>query len=123
VLVGDSNLGQLYAFPLDATRTALDLTGYSGVADLVPDSAAERNQFLFGSGFGSVTDLEVGPDRRLYVVSIGRGTVCRIEGPEPGPAAVPALAAPALAALALALAAGGAAALLRSLRPPAGARR
>jgi glucose/arabinose dehydrogenase len=122
VLVGDNNLGQLYAFPLNAARTALDLTGFSGVADLVADSAAERNQFLFGSNFSSVTDLEIGPDGRLYVVSIGRGTVYRIDGPEPGPPAVPALARPALLSLALALAAGGAAALVRSRRTLARAR-
>jgi glucose/arabinose dehydrogenase len=111
VLVGDSNLGQLYAFPLDANRTALDLAGFSGVADLVADSATERDQFRIGSSFGSITDLELGPDRALYVVSIGRGTVYRIEGPEPGPPAVPALGGAALAALGLALAGAGAAAL------------
>lgn len=116
VLVGDSNFGQLYAFPLNAARTALDLAGYSGVADLVADSAGERNQFRLGSGFGSITDLELGPDRKLYVVSIGNGTVYRIEGPPPGPAAVPALAGPGLATLALALAGAGATALATARR-------
>jgi glucose/arabinose dehydrogenase len=120
VLVGDSNLGQLYAFPLDAGRTALDLTGASGVADLVADSAAERDQFRIGSGFGAITDLEIGPERALYVVSIARGTVYRIEGPPPGPPAVPALAGAALAALGLALAGAGAAALAGGRRARTG---
>jgi glucose/arabinose dehydrogenase len=117
LLVGDNNLGQLYSFPLDAGRTALDLAGFAGVADLVADSASERDQFRLGSGFGAITDLELGPDGALYVVSIERGTVFRIEGPPP----VPALHGAPLAALAAALAATGAAALAgRSRRARAG---
>jgi glucose/arabinose dehydrogenase len=108
LLVGDNNLGQLYAFPLDAGRTALDLAGFSGVADLVADSSAERDQFRIGFGFGAITDLELGPDRALYVVSITRGTVYRIAGPPPGPPEVPALSGAALAALVLLLAGAGA---------------
>lgn len=89
VIVGDANLGQLYAFPLNAGRTALDLTGFSGVADLVADSVSERNQFRIGSGFVSITDLEVGPDGNLYVVSIAQGTVWRIQGPARGVPGLP----------------------------------
>ena len=33
---------------------------------------------VFGSGFGGVTDLTVGPDGYLYVVSIGQGKIFRI---------------------------------------------
>ena len=113
-IVGDSNLGQLYAFPLNASRTAFDLTGYTGVSDLVADSTAERDQFRIGTGFGSITDLEVGPDRNLYVVSIAHGTVYRIEGPDPG-IPVPALPVAGIALLGLLL--GGAAAILLGRRP------
>ena len=32
----------------------------------------------FGTGFGCITDLEVGPDGLLYVVSLSEGTIYRI---------------------------------------------
>jgi len=104
VLVGDSNLGQLYAFPLNAGRTAFDLTAFMGVSDLVADSATERNQFRIGSSFGSITALEIGPDRNLYVVSIGNGTVYRIEGPDTGVIPAPALTVAGIVMLGLLLA-------------------
>ena len=116
-LVGDANFSRIYALPLNAARTAFDFTGFTGVADLVADSSAERDQFSIGSGFFSSTDLGLGPDRDLYVVSHGWGTVFRISGP----AAVPALGVPGLLLLALLL--GGAAAItlagLRAARDPA----
>ena len=115
MIVGDSNLGQLYVFPLNAGRTAFDLTGYTGVSDLVADNTAERDQFRIGSGFGSITDLEVGPDRNLYLVSLSHGTVYRIEGPDSG-IPVPALPVAGIALLGLLL--GGAAAIELG-RPPA----
>jgi aldose sugar dehydrogenase len=33
---------------------------------------------VFGQGFGGITDLTVGPDGYLYLVSIGQGKVFRI---------------------------------------------
>ncbi len=99
VIVGDSNLGQLYALPLNAARTAFDLAGFAGVSDLVADDANERNQFRIGSGFGSITDLTIGPDRNLYIVSISNGTVYRITGPR----AVPGLSPAGMGVLALLL--------------------
>jgi glucose/arabinose dehydrogenase len=106
-LVGDANLGQLYAFPLNGSRTAFNLAGFAGVSDLVADDANERNQFRIGSGFASITDLEIGPDHHLYLVSIGQGTVYRIQGPRPAPIPVPGLPAAGIATLGLLL--GGAA--------------
>ena len=102
--VGDANFSHIYALPLNANRTGFDLAGYSGVADLVADSAAERDQFSIASGFFSITDLVFGPDRHLYVVSHGWGTVFRISGP----AVAPALSPGSLGVLVLLL--GGAAA-------------
>jgi glucose/arabinose dehydrogenase len=83
VLVADSNNDALYAFPLNAQRKSLDLTGFSGVSDLVADNDGERDQFLFGSGFGRPTDLKIGPDGHLYVVAIADGAIYRVV-PEPG---------------------------------------
>jgi aldose sugar dehydrogenase len=88
-LVGDANFSQIAALPLNASRTGFDFSGYTGVADLVADSSAERDQFKIADGFFSITDLGFGPDRNLYVVSHGWGTVFRISGPAVAPALGP----------------------------------
>jgi aldose sugar dehydrogenase len=88
-LVGDANFSQIAALPLNASRTGFDFSGYTGVADLVADSSAERDQFKIADGFFSITDLVFGPDRHLYVVSHGWGTVFRISGPAVAPALGP----------------------------------
>jgi glucose/arabinose dehydrogenase len=80
-LVSDNNLGNIYALPLDPGRTGFALGG--DLADLVANDQAQADELLFASGFGPVTDLEVGPDGDLYAVDIGRGTVYRISGPRP----------------------------------------
>jgi hypothetical protein len=40
--------------------------------------APDMDEILFGHGFGGITDLTVGPDGYLYVVSIGQGKIFRI---------------------------------------------
>jgi len=75
-IVGDNNFGNLYLFPMNSSRNAFTLTG--GNADLVADSAAERDQYRLGNGWGVTTDIEVGPDGWLYVVDLANGTVRRI---------------------------------------------
>ncbi len=80
-LVGDANLGNIYGFPLNPGRTGFTLTG--GLADLVADSVAERNQVRIGQGFGAITDIEKGPDNHVYVVTIFPAGLYRIAGPEP----------------------------------------
>jgi glucose/arabinose dehydrogenase len=79
-LVGDNNLGQLYRFPLNGSRTAFDVAGVPGLADLVADDATERDALRFGQGFGVITDLEQGPDRHLYLVSLSQGAIYRVRG-------------------------------------------
>jgi glucose/arabinose dehydrogenase len=83
-IFGEVNLGQLYALPLDGARATFDFSGANGLGDRVADSSSERDQFRIGSGFGGITDVKVGPDQRLYVVSIYDGTIYRIDGPGPG---------------------------------------
>jgi glucose/arabinose dehydrogenase len=93
-LVGDNNNGQLYRLPLNASRSGfnfatVDPTGL--LTDLVADTTAERDLLKLGSGFGAITDLEIGPDGALYVVSIGNGAIYRIRAANstPTPSATP----------------------------------
>jgi aldose sugar dehydrogenase len=81
VLVGDVNTDDIYRLPLDAARTGFALASFPGLGDLVADDATERDRLLIGTGFGGVTDLEVGPDGDVYAVSIGNGNVYRISNP------------------------------------------
>jgi glucose/arabinose dehydrogenase len=111
VLVGDANFGRIHAFPLNAGRTALDVGAISGLADLVADSVAEVNASVLGTGFGSITDLEMGPDGHLYVVSLFPPNVFRVRGP----AVVPALPDGGVFAL-LALISAGALLAVRARR-------
>jgi glucose/arabinose dehydrogenase len=80
MLVGGVNFAEVYLLRLDASRTGFVLGG--GLADLVADSFAERDQIVFGSGFGAVTDIQIGPDGAAYVTSISDQTIYRIV-PEP----------------------------------------
>jgi len=83
VLVGDNNTGRLYLLRLNAARDGFVLGG--SLADLVADTGSEATQLAFGSDFGVITDLQVGPDGALYVTSLTQGTVYRI-APVPEPA-------------------------------------
>jgi hypothetical protein len=49
------------------------------VPDLVVDSEEEQSSIIFGSGFGSITDLVTGPDDGfLYVLSHENGIIYRV---------------------------------------------
>jgi glucose/arabinose dehydrogenase len=83
MLVGDILNGAIYRYDLDENRTALSLTGE--IADKVVDEPAENEGVTFASGFGGITDIKVGPDGHLYVLSFIDGTVFKIS-PEEGEA-------------------------------------
>jgi hypothetical protein len=74
VLAGDINNGNLYHFRVNATRDGFKFMSL-GLADLVADSDAELQEIILGTGFGGITDLKVGPDGLLYVLSFGLGKV------------------------------------------------
>ena len=68
MFVGDVNNGNLYHFNLDENRTQIILNGV--LADKVVNSKEELDSAILGQGFtGGITDLEVGEDGYLYVVS------------------------------------------------------
>jgi aldose sugar dehydrogenase len=54
----------------------LKLPGY--LKDKIAITTSELDGTIFGEGFGGITDIEVGPDGNLYVVSIGQGKIFRI---------------------------------------------
>ncbi len=75
MFVGDVNTGNLYYFKLNQNRDELVLNG--PLADKVANSLDELKSVVFGQGFGTITDLQVGPDGYLYVLTFG-GTLYRI---------------------------------------------
>ena len=77
LFVGDIKNGNLYRFRMNATRDGFTFTN-SGLSDLVADSDAEFQEVLLGKGFGGITDLKVGPDGLLYVLSFGLGKIFAI---------------------------------------------
>ena len=76
VMVGDFINGNLYVFPLNDDRTAFDLK--IPLDDLVANTDDTISQILFAKDFGGVTDIEVGPDGKIYVVSIMNGMIYQI---------------------------------------------
>jgi glucose/arabinose dehydrogenase len=75
--VGDINNGNLYRFKLNGMRNGFIFTGV-GLADRVADNNAELQETIIGEGFAGITDLKVGLDGRLYVVSFGEGKIYAI---------------------------------------------
>jgi aldose sugar dehydrogenase len=83
IFVGDFKGRNIYHFDLNENRTHLALE--DPLADRVVDTAEESQGILFGEGFGPITDLQIGPDGYLYVLSSrSNGTIYKIIpiGPE-----------------------------------------
>ena len=76
MFVSDIKYGRIYHFDLNEKRDGLILPGK--LADKVADSDEETSELIFGSGFGGITDMKVGPDGYLYVLSFGDGAIYKI---------------------------------------------
>ena len=76
MFVADVHKGNIYRFQLDEDREELRLWG--SLEDKIANTTSELKDVIFGEGFGGITDLEVGPDGYLYVVSFGQGKIFRI---------------------------------------------
>ncbi len=72
LFVGDFNNGNLYHFELNEDRTELMLEG--DLQDKVANDDKELYNVTFGAGFGGITDMEVGPDGYLYLLSLYEGS-------------------------------------------------
>ncbi|MBA3751160.1 MAG: PQQ-dependent sugar dehydrogenase, partial [Nitrosopumilus sp.] len=74
LFAGDINNGYLYRFALNDDRTGI-LINNSFVGDIESlsdnevDVPKESEPLIFGQGFGGITDIEVGPDGYLYILT------------------------------------------------------
>jgi aldose sugar dehydrogenase len=73
MFVGDFHNGYLYHFDLNKNRTGLVLN--NSLADKIADTPNElqKGGIIFGKRFGGITDIQVGPDGYLYVLSLYQG--------------------------------------------------
>ena len=79
MFVGDVHSGRLYHFKLNEERTDLILSeSLANTRVIETPNDPSLDEITFGEGFGGITDLEVGPDGYLYVVSIGQGKIFKI---------------------------------------------
>jgi plastocyanin len=74
MFVGDINNGNLYRFTLNEARDDIVINntyvgGAAALADKKVDNTVESIPVTFGQGFGGITDIQVGPDGYLYVLS------------------------------------------------------
>ena len=72
IFVGSVKNGVVYHFDLDDDRESLSLKG--DLSDSVLNRKDNATKIKFGENFGIITDLQVGPDGYLYIVSGNRGT-------------------------------------------------
>lgn len=78
MFVGDVHNGRIYHFDLTSDRKDLILPPLLASRVIEKPSSPGLSSIVFGQGFGGITDLEVGPDGSLYVVSIGLGSIFQI---------------------------------------------
>jgi glucose/arabinose dehydrogenase len=78
MFVSDVHNGHIYHFDLNKDRNELALPESLSSKFIASADTVDLDKILFGQGFGGITDLTVGPDGYLYVVSIGQGKVFRI---------------------------------------------
>ncbi|HTH21205.1 MAG TPA: PQQ-dependent sugar dehydrogenase, partial [Nitrososphaeraceae archaeon] len=78
MFVADVHNGRIYHFDLTSDRTHLVLPPPLAGKVIKNPRANGLDQIMFGEEFGGITDLKVGPDGYLYVVSVGLGKIFRI---------------------------------------------
>jgi aldose sugar dehydrogenase len=67
LFVADANTGHIYHFELNVNRSKLYLQG--SLRDQIAHDTEETNEIIFAQGFGRITDMQLGPDGNLYVLS------------------------------------------------------
>jgi glucose/arabinose dehydrogenase len=77
VFVGDCNNGNLYKFELNQDRTGIVLKD-PALVDNVVNIGESLEEITFGTGFDCITDIEIGPDGLMYIVSRAHDSIYRI---------------------------------------------
>jgi glucose/arabinose dehydrogenase len=80
------NGGSLYRLRLTSDRLKVDVSADPRLADRVADNLFRAQKFdgtesetlRIGTGFGTTPDIELGPDGKLYVVSITQNAIYRV---------------------------------------------
>jgi hypothetical protein len=78
IFVGSVHSSRIYHFNLNSERNDLVLTETTASRFIINSPTQIDQTIVFADDFGGITDLTVGPDGYLYVVSIGQGKVFRI---------------------------------------------
>jgi aldose sugar dehydrogenase len=79
MFVADAKFGNIYRFDLDENRTSLAI--YKSLADKTANNMEELERVIFGRGFGRITDMAIGADGYLYILTSNtddQGAVFRI---------------------------------------------
>jgi hypothetical protein len=81
--------GHLFHFNLTGNRRKIAVDD-PRLEDRVADNFAkfdiiESESLLIGRNFGTVTDIQTGPNGDLFVVSISKGAIYEIHSTRPGP--------------------------------------
>jgi glucose/arabinose dehydrogenase len=77
IFVGSATFnGNLYHFDVTNDREGLALEG--DLSDKIADEYEEASSIIFGKGFGVISDITVGPDGYMFIVSNTRGEIFRI---------------------------------------------
>jgi aldose sugar dehydrogenase len=76
ILVGTFNEGIVYHFDLNDDRKKILLDG--SLNDKVANNKEELQQVVFASGLGAISDIEIGQDGYLYILSISKGKIFKI---------------------------------------------
>ena len=73
-----STKGQIYHFDLNENRTGLSLPPV--LADKLVNTKNETQDVIFARGLGKITDIKVGPEGNLYILSgyFGKPPIFRI---------------------------------------------
>ncbi len=77
VLVGDCNNGNLYKFELNQNRDGFVFQSPQ-LQDNIVNTGDSMDEIILGTGFGCMTDIKVGPDGLVYIVSLSDGNIYRL---------------------------------------------
>jgi glucose/arabinose dehydrogenase len=83
LFVGDFVNGLIFDFDLTPDRTQLAFLDGGPLRDKLAARADELEEVIFGYGFGGITDIKIGPDGYLYILSLDKGgSECKPQYPD-----------------------------------------